>query len=290
MYILGTILNLAAIYMTASIGNAFLIKSGEINLAGEGQIYAGGFIAAIILNLKLPVLINMPLAFILAGTMGTALSVLSAILKKYKNTNYMVTSFLISASIIPIIDSLIKDVFSNIENTNLLATPFILEKYYFSSLFKNFPVNTYFFYAIILCILSALILYKSTFGKEINLYGKANRFALYIGLSESKISISTSALCGFFHGIAGAAAVCGIYHTCHTSFYIGFGWNSLAVALLSFSNLYLIIPFSILMAAIITGANYFAFFNNFNFDISTLIQGIIFFIIAIFSSKLRGKK
>ena len=49
-YYLGSMLNTATLFVIASLGAIFCTKSGELNLGGEGQIYLGGFITAILLN------------------------------------------------------------------------------------------------------------------------------------------------------------------------------------------------------------------------------------------------
>ena len=49
VYYLGSALNLSALYMLAGSGAVISIKSGEFNLGGEGQIYLGGFVSAILL-------------------------------------------------------------------------------------------------------------------------------------------------------------------------------------------------------------------------------------------------
>ena len=50
MYYFGLMLSLSAIYMLAGAGAAFSLKTGRINLAGEGLIYLGGFLCAILLD------------------------------------------------------------------------------------------------------------------------------------------------------------------------------------------------------------------------------------------------
>ena len=75
LYYIGSALNLSALYMIAGCGAALSIKSGELNLGGEGQIYLGGFISAVILGAIAPeaspahsaifVLLALALAFIL---------------------------------------------------------------------------------------------------------------------------------------------------------------------------------------------------------------------------------
>ncbi|MBR5645243.1 MAG: ABC transporter permease [Treponema sp.] len=289
MYYFGTILSLSAILMTAALGNAFLMKSGQINLGGEGQIYAGGFIAAIIFNSRIPFFLSLPLGLLMAGTMGTVLTVLSVILQKYKRINYMLSSFLISAAVIPITDALIAGPFRG-KNANLLSTDFIDKSIRFKSILPPSTFNGYFFFAVLLCLAGAFVVYRTTTGYQLSIYGKAQQFSIYMGFSDTKFPFITGSLCGFLHGLAGAAAVLGNYYACHTGFYSGLGWNSLSSCMIAFSNPLLIIPSSICVSAVTTGAGYFAFFHNFDFDISGLIQGIVFFMIAVFSTKMRIKQ
>ena len=50
MYYFGLMLSLSVIYMLAGSGSAFTLKTGKVNLAGEGLIYLGGFLCAILLD------------------------------------------------------------------------------------------------------------------------------------------------------------------------------------------------------------------------------------------------
>ena len=50
MYYVGLSLSVAAIYMIAGLGASLTLKTGHINLAGEGLIYTGGFLCAISLD------------------------------------------------------------------------------------------------------------------------------------------------------------------------------------------------------------------------------------------------
>ena len=49
-FFIGTVLNLASLYMIAGVGCGILKRCGEYNLGGEGQIYFSGFICAILLQ------------------------------------------------------------------------------------------------------------------------------------------------------------------------------------------------------------------------------------------------
>ena len=50
MYYFGSALNTASLYMVAGCGAAISFKSGELNLGGEGQVYLGGFLTAVLLD------------------------------------------------------------------------------------------------------------------------------------------------------------------------------------------------------------------------------------------------
>ena len=49
-YYFGSMLNTAAFLMLAGTGASLSLKAGNMNLGGEGQIYTGGFVAALVLT------------------------------------------------------------------------------------------------------------------------------------------------------------------------------------------------------------------------------------------------
>lgn len=285
IYYLGSMLNTASLYMAAGLGATISMKAGEFNLGGEGQIYAGGFICAITTNFlaktaNFPGIIAIFFGLSAAFCCSALLTLISGLLKRYRNASYLLTTFILSAAIIPIIDGLIAGKFRG-QTGNLLATSFLPVNCRFKSILPPSPLNGFMIAAIILCVLTGLFLYKNPFGKQICIYGKASEFALYSGFSENKIVLISSALSGGLHGLTGAVTVLGTYYTCHSGFYAGIGWNALAAAMIAATNPYLLIPSSIVMSALITYSTKFALFNNFDFDIGGLIQGVIIFLIAI---------
>lgn len=294
LYNLGMILSTAALYMTAGTGIAICMKTGNINLGSEGQIYAGGFICAIFLDLlskyNCPSAIAVPLGFLAAAIISGILSSISALLQKFRNASFLLTSFIVSAAIIPLIDGLITGPFKS-KTSNLIATAFIAKNYRFTQLLPPSAFNGFFFVALFICVTGGLFIYKTQFGKQICIYGKAPDFAKYSGFSSEKIEISTALISGALNGVTGAAAICGTYYSCHGGFYAGMGWNALAVAMIAGLNPYLIIPSSLFFSYVIYTANQFALYHNFDFDISGLIQAIVIFAISIpFISKIKTKK
>lgn len=285
-YFLKTVLGLTAIYLICGIGNSITMKSGDMNLGGEGQIYAGGFITAIFLKsvTSLPAFIALPLAFLLSGLTGTTLCLISCYLKKNKNISFLLSSFIVSSALIPILNGLVTGPFRTTQGT-LLATPFINQSFRYSYIINLIA-------SILIAIGTYFFIKKTESGKEISFYGQAPEYALFMGINETKVLTISSVITGFLHGISGAMVVCGIHYTCHCNFSQGMGWNALAAAMIANASPILLIPSSLFMAFLITTADQFALFNNFNFDISTLIQAIIIIIVSFpfFKKNTKGER
>lgn len=280
-YYLGSALNLSAIYMIAGCGATISLKSGEFNLGGEGQIYAGGFLSAIILA-KLSffpaipaLLLAISAAFILSGV----LTLISAFLKRFRNADFLFTSFIISAAIIPLIDGFIAGPFRN-KSANLLATPFIAPNHRLSQIMKPSPLNISFIMALLLCSIFFYIICKTSYGRKLSIYGVSYKFAQYAGYNERQLVYSSAFISGGMHGLCGALTIVGTYYACHSGFYSGLGWNSFSTALIAGANPILLFPSSLIMGFLTTYANKFALYHNFGFDMSGLLQAVILLLIS----------
>lgn len=280
VYYLGSALNLSSLYMLAGSGALISIKSGDFNLGGEGQIYLGGFISAIILaNCGLPAFFAVLLAVAAAFISSALLAALSAVFKIFRNADFLFTSFIASAAIIPFLDGLISGP-ARSKTDNLLATPFIPDAVRLPSILQPSPLNASFFIALALCIGLWFLINRTAWGRQISVLGISPEFSRFAGFACRKLSLSSALLSGGLHGLAGAAAILGTYFTCHQGFYSGMGWNAFSAALIAGANPLALIPSSFLMGFMTTYANHYALFHNFGFDISSLIQAAILFLIA----------
>lgn len=287
MYYFGLMLSLSAIYMIAGAGAAFSLKTGRINLAGEGLIYLGGFLCAIMLDLfakiKMPAFFAITLSFTISAAAGALVLIFCEFLYKFKHADFLLTTFITSSAIIPLIDGLISGPFRT-KTGNLLATPYILPQYRFSSILKPSPLNCSIFFALALCILLEFFFTKTRFGKHTQIYGISPQFSMYSGFNCKKITFTAAGVCGGLHALAGAASICGIYFTCHTSFYAGLGWNALSIAMIAKTRPALVIPVSIIISTLMTYSGRYALYSNLDFDVNMLIQAVILFMIALLYS------
>lgn len=289
VYYLGSALNLSSLYMIAGSGALISIKSGDFNLGGEGQIYLGGFVSAVILaalantgalaNPGIPAALALLLAVTAAVISSALLAALSAVLKILRNADFLFTSFIASAAIIPFIDGLISGP-ARSKSDNLLATAFIPEAARLPSILEPSPLNASFIFALALCVAAWFLLFRTGWGRQLCILGTSPEFSRFAGFECKKLTLSSALLSGALHGLTGAAAITGTYFTCHQGFYAGMGWNALSSALIAGANPLALIPAAGLMGFMTTYANRYALFHNFGFDISSLIQAVILFAIA----------
>lgn len=282
VFYFGAVLNTAALFMAAGLGDAVILSTGEFNLGGEGQIYAGGFATAVILSVtqNLPPAVSLFCAFAAAVAAPALMALLSALLKELKNASILLTTFLISAAVIPFIDSLIAGKFRG-SYGNLLATPFIRESVRFPHILNPSPLSVISLAAPLLCILGWYLMYRTEYGKQLRITGISNEFAEYCGYSRKKILYSSLIVSGALHGITGFIAITGTYYTCHSGFYSGMGWDALSCALIAASNPAALIPSGLILSWIFTSADRVALNYNSGFDISLLIQGVMLSCISI---------
>ena len=290
MYYFGSALNTASLYMVAGCGAAISFKSGELNLGGEGQVYLGGFLMAVLLDkmAALPAILALPLALLASFTATGLLTLFSAFLKKRRNADFLFTSYITSSAIIPFIDSLISGPFRS-HSENLLATPFIAQNFRLPSILKPSPLNAKIFLAPVLCFLFFMLIFRTAYGRKLCIYGTSKKFADFANYPSQKLAASSAFISGGMHGLCGALAITGTYFTCHSGFYSGFGWNSFSAALLADSNPLLLAPASIFLGFVTTYSSKFALYHNYGFDMGSLIQGAVMLAVSFTVIKREDK-
>lgn len=279
-FYLGTMFDTAALFMWAAVGASLAIVSGSLNLGGEGQIYLSGFVAALVLGgTSLPAGARVILAGLASCLCGGISALIPAMLKRFRGSSELLTSFLFSALTIPLVDAAIAGPFRD-SARNLLATPPVPENLRLMSVFPPSTMNLSFFVALVFCVLVWLGLFKTKSGKNFCLCGTALDFARYSGINVESKAILGMILSGCCHGLTGFFAVWGTYYTCHSGFYAGMGWNALSCALIARSNPLAVIPAAFLLSWIFTAVDRASMVNLFSFDMEGLIQGAMLFFIS----------
>jgi riboflavin transport system permease protein len=280
-YYLGNMLNAAVPLVFTGIGIALAFRSSVFNLGGEGQVYAGG-LAATAVCLALP-LGSGPAVGILsiacAAAASAALAGLSGFFRMKWNADEMISSFLLSAAVILIVNYFITGPLDD-PNNNLLQTYAVGRQYALPRLFPPSRLNLSAVFAAAAAALAAVFLFKSRAGYEMRMCGLSREFSRYGGINVSRYLVMPMLLSGAMHGMAGGLSVLGTYGTLIKGFSSGIGWNGIAVALIARSNPLGVIPAALLFAYLEAGANAAMLGSDVTFEIAIIAQSFIFYLVT----------
>ena len=280
VYGFGNMVNAAVPLILGALGITIAMKSGNLNLGGEGQIYLGAFCAAAAaLAFEKYGLFSMIPAVAAGILAGAAMAAFSGFCKARWNTNELITSFLLALAVIPLVNYLVLGPFLDPE-TSLISTRKIAEGARLSLILKPSNLNSSFFIAIFLVLFVFFFLYKTKTGYEIRITGGNELFARFGGINTKLSASLAMTISGGFFGLAGALAVLGTYHSVIKDFSSGMGWNGLAAALIAGFSVRAIIPAALFLAWIEAGARAAAQNTDITHEIALVAQAVIFFLCA----------
>jgi ABC-type uncharacterized transport system permease subunit len=280
-YFLGNMLNSAVPLVFTGLGMAIAFQASVFNLGGEGQIYAGG-LAATAVCLALPAA---------NGYMGGALSLAAAMLvsgsiaglsgyfRMRWNANEMISSFLISAAVILVVNHFITGPLDDPAN-NLLATLPIGAQYTLARIFTPSLLNVSAFFAIAAAIAVYIFMFRSHAGYEMRMCGLNREFSRYGGINVAAYLVLPMILSGALHGLGGGLMIMGTYHAAIQGYSFAAGWNGIAVALIAKNNPFAVIPAALLFSYLDAGAKAAMLDADLTFEIAAIAQSFIFYLVT----------
>jgi len=274
----GNMINNAILFVFGALGITIAMKAGNLNLGGEGQVYFGAFFAAIVAFTgfgKIGIILAITAGVLSAGT----LAAFSGFCKTKWNINELITSFLVSCAVIPVVNYLVTGPFLD-PDTSLLSTKKIPESTRLTVLHDISGINTSIFIAAVLVILVFFFINKTKTGYELRMTGINPMFARYGGIYIKLNTVMAMAISGGFYGLAGSLAILGIYHSVIKEFSSGLGWSALTVALLSGFSVQAIIPAAIFFAWIGAGSRIAMQNTGLTYEVALVIQAVILILCA----------
>ncbi len=294
LYSFGNMLNSAVPLIFGALGIIIAMKAGNLNLGGEGQVYLGAFITtAVALSLTRFGVIGAVIA-VAAGVLASAsLSAFSGICKAKWKTPEIITTFLLSCAVIPIVNYFVTGPFLDPE-TSLISTKKIAENMRLSLILRPSSLSSGIFIALVFVIIVYFFLYKTKRGYEFRIAGKNEMFARYGGINTRLNTIIAMAMSGALYGFAGSVAVLGTHYSVIKEFSAGLGWSGLTVALIAGFSPIAVIPCALFLAWTESGARIAMQNTGITYEISYIIQAVIFFLSTsvvvknIFERKRKG--
>jgi simple sugar transport system permease protein len=177
-------------------------------------------------------------------------------------------------------DYLIKSTFRD-PTSSAPRTPFIEPSAQLPLLLgQDYRLHAGFLLAIIMVFFVQWLLDKTTTGFEIGTVGANPDAAQYAGMSITRNFVLAMAMSGALAGLAGATTVLGVERNLKSSFSAGYGFDSIAVALLARSNPIGIIPAAIFWGALRNGAGLMQLQSGISISLINIVQALVIVFVA----------
>jgi len=268
-------------YIFAGLAVALGFRSGLFNIGAEGQI-GMGWMAAVIVGFSLtglPAAIHLPLAILAGAVAGGLWSAISGVLKAKTGAHEVITTIMLNYISFRLSEWLLCGPLEFTQGT--CRTQEVAASAYLPK-FLDHPVTMHwgFVLALAAAAVTGWFLFKTTWGFELRTVGANPDGARYGGMSVAKTYVVAMFLSGCLAGLAGVSQGLGITHNIALGFSAGYGFDSIALALLGKSNPAGVVGASILFGALRAGAARMQSRAGIPTEIVQIVQSLVIVFIA----------
>ena len=268
-------------YIFAGLAVALGFRCNLFNIGAEGQLFVGGLAAAYVgYAIKgLPAYIHLPLALLAGILAGAIWGSIPGFLKARLGAHEVINTIMMNWISFRLTDYLLTGPMARPDG--LPITPEIRPSAYLPSLFPR-PMRLHwgFFLALAVAFLVYWFLWKTTLGMEIRMVGANQNAARTAGVRISLIIVVTMAISGALAGLAGANQILGLDHRMARAFSTGYGFDSIALALLGNSHPLGVVLASLLFGFLRGGAARMQSVVGIPVEIIRIIQGMVIVFVA----------
>ena len=264
-------------------------RLGLVVIGGEGAVVLGGLAAAAV---GVP-LIGAPY-FIVVGAMGIAGMVAGGVwigaigaLRHYRGVNETISSLLMAYIAIALMNHIVEGPLRDPSSLNKPST-YPIGKDYMIGNIPGMDVHWGLGVGVIACIVSWVLIEKTTWGFAARISGGNVRAALIQGLAVGPLIVGFTALAGGFAGLAGMIEVGAVQGNANASLAAGYGYTGILVAFLARHNPLAIIPVAFLLGGIAASGGLLQRRMDLPDATVLVLQGMLF-IVILFSDTLYGR-
>lgn len=271
-------LKVAIPIILASIGIMIAFKMKFWNIGGEGQILMGAFFATYFAlhynHLPKPLLLLM---MFVAGFIGGGLwALIPAILKQKYDTNETIITLMLNYIAIKWITYL---QYGPWKDPDAMGFPKIKNFSDAAILPKLFDLHIGWIITIAIVIIVSIMMKYSKWGYHISVIGESKDTARYSGININKIVISSIFISGGLCGLVGFIQASAVDQTLTAGLSAGYGFTAIITTWLSALMPSIIIPVSILFAALVKGGSFIQTAFQIPNSAADVLQGLILFFV-----------
>ena len=268
-------------YIFAGLAVALGFRGGLFNIGAEGQLFVGG-LASVYVGYSidgLPWVIHLPLALVAGILAGALWGAIPGFLKARTGAHEVINTIMMNYVAFRLTDHLLQGPMARPDG--LPITPMIASSAHLPTLFPApLRIHAGFFVALAVAALVYWFLWKTTRGLEIRMVGANPRAARYAGVRIAPTITLTMALSGALAGLAGTSQILGVGHRMVRAFSSGFGFDSIALALLGNSHPLGVVLASLLFGFLRGGAARMQSVAGVPVEIIRIVQGMVIIFIA----------
>lgn len=267
--------------LVAGLAVAVAFHGGLFNIGVEGQLIVGGLVAgAIGAEVRLPAAVHLP-ATIAGGALAGALwALLPALLKARRGVHEVITTIMMNYVAFSLSTYLVSPGGLLVSATQPSATERVRDSAALPRIWEPTRLHAGVILAALICVLMWWFLYRTPAGYRVRMVGGNPRAATFHGVNTAAVTVATLCLSGALAGLAGAIEVLGLHGRYFDSFSPGYGFDSIAVALLGLLNPIGIAAAALLFGVLGAGAVLVQARAGVSRDMITVISGLIVAVVA----------
>jgi general nucleoside transport system permease protein len=268
-------------YILTGLSVAIGFRAGLFNIGAEGQFFIGALCSAYVgYSISgLPAFIHLPLALLAGAAGGAVWGAIPGYLKARFGAHEVVNTIMMNWIAFRLSDWLLTGPMQASgfrPVTPNVATSAELPRFFADPIRLNWG----FILSLVIAGLVYWLLFKTTIGFELRSVGNNPDGAKYAGMSITRNIVLVMTLAGALAGLAGTVQVLGIDRWVGQGFSAGYGFDSIALALLGKSH-----PLGVVLAALLfgflrSGAARMQSMAGIPIDIISVIQGLVIIFVA----------
>ena len=265
--------------MLTGLAVAIPLKTGMLNMGGEGQIAAGSLVGALVgAYLPLPGGIHPIVCLIAAGIAGGFIALIPAFLKVKFGAGEVVTSIMLNYVIIyliryltmyPLRASANMPQTADVLGTAMLARPVIGDQWSWGL-----------FIALGICVIMQFFLEKTKKGLELKSAGLSPLTAKYQGINIKALSMVGMVIGGTLAGMGGTLEILGGKYAYLDGYFDNYGFDGVAICYMAKGNPIVIILTSFVISVIRVGAAALDRRTNISVFFSVALYGVIIILLV----------
>lgn len=252
-YGIGQMLFKATPLIFTGLAVALAFRAGLFNIGVEGQLYLGGFAAAMVgaVWAELPALYLLPLCLAAAAAAGAFWGAIPGVLKARFGSHEVINTIMLNFIAFALVSYLGHTAFeqATIRTAEIGAGARLPRLDGLWSGLRGSPANASLFVGLLAAAAVGSLLFRSRLGYELRAVGLNASAAEYGGVQLGRAQVTAMALSGALAGLGGSNFVLGYKHFFEMGFSAGAGFLGIAVALIGRNH-----PVGVVLASLFFGA------------------------------------